>query len=432
MVLKYAATKSDAVFSDIVARHLNLVYSAAMRQVRDPLMAQEITQAVFIVLAQKADSMDGNTILGGWLHRTTRFVALNALQAEQRRRQRETEAYMEQDLHTQPAESIWREMMPLLDEALSRLKPVERDAVVLRYFENRSVQEVAAALGLQENAAQKRVLRSLEKLRGFFMKRGVAVSTAAIAIVVSANSVQAAPVGLGASIVTAVHAGSTASTLALVKGTLKAMFWAKLKIPIAATTSAVIIVCGIYLAGAAPQSFIWHRDQGSPAWIVSGNAPVVEGMPRQFRGHAEMFKIYNPGALDEIQMPVQLVNGGHLNISIAADDNGVPGRIMEEFSDVAAPHVGEPESLDLHSVAHPELQKNISYWLCAEPADANTIAAWFYDTNFLPHGCAVKLGERAWASMNPRTTAKNSVGHYLNAIYRGQNYAALLVVRNGK
>src|SRR5262249_55808266 len=152
----------------------------------------------------KAASLNEKTILSGWLYRTTRYVAANVLQAEIRRQKYEMEAHLESTLHEQPTESVWREMFPLLHDALAQLRQVDRDAVVLRYFENRSLQEVASALGLNERAAQKRVLRSVEKLRHFFLKRGIAVSATAITGAVSANSVQAAPVALRVSIAGAI------------------------------------------------------------------------------------------------------------------------------------------------------------------------------------------------------------------------------------
>lgn len=434
LVQKFAATKSDAVFSEIVSRHLNLVYSAAMRQVRDPHMAQEVTQAVFLILARKAESLDANTILSGWLHRTTRFVAINAVQAARRRQQRETEAHMETILNNQPAESIWREMMPLLDEALSRLRPADRDAVVLRYFENRSLREVASTLGLQESTAQKRVVRSLEKLRSFFLKRGVVISTAAIAVAVSTNSVQAAPAGLLGSVLAAAKGTATAtSTMTLVKSSLKAMFWAKLKTPLAIGCSVVTVASGAHLTGTdAFVSSLLTPQETSTAWVVTGDGSSVRGLPHEFRGHAERILIDNPGPLDFIQVPVQNVNSGHLNFFIAADDNGSPGNILEQFSNVAAPAIGGLYPLTLQSVVHPKLLKNTAYWLCAEPADANSVAAWFFNANSVRKNYAVKEGQSAWTLMSGGAIDRNTLGHYHNGINPYQSYASIVVVQGGK
>ena len=156
---------------------------------------------------------------------------------------------MQSMLQDHPMETAWRELSPLLDEAMARLGPTDRDALVLRYFENKSLREVGDALGLQERAAQKRVLRGLEKLRAFFARRGVALTTAIIAGAVSANSIQAAPVALTKSITAvAVTKGATVSgtTLTLIKGALKIMAWTKAKTAVVAGV-AVILATGTSL-----------------------------------------------------------------------------------------------------------------------------------------------------------------------------------------
>ena len=173
LLAQYARDNSEAAFATLVTRHVNLVYSTALRNAGNPHAAEEITQAVFIILARKARSLSPQTILSGWLYQTARLTAANFLRAEIRRQHREQEAYM-QSLLNEPEPNVWPQIAPLLDAAMAGLGEKDRNAVVLRFFENKSLGEVGRALGASEDAAKMRVNRALDKLRKFFSKRGVA------------------------------------------------------------------------------------------------------------------------------------------------------------------------------------------------------------------------------------------------------------------
>jgi len=243
---QFARNGSEEAFAALVQRHIALVHSVALRHTANAQHAQDITQAVFVILARKAGSLGRRTVLPGWLYHTARLTAANLQRAETSRVRREQEAYMQSQLEESVNDALWRELSPRLDEAMAGLGASERDALVLRYFQNKSMAEVGKFLGLAENTAQKRVSRALEKLRNFFAKRGVSSTTAILAGAISAHSVQAVPVTLAKS-VTAVAlakgAAASTSTLTLIKGALKIMAWTKAKTAIVAG-AAVILAAG--------------------------------------------------------------------------------------------------------------------------------------------------------------------------------------------
>ena len=199
LLARYVKQGSQDSFAELVARHLNFVYSTALRQVRISQAAEDVTQLVFANLARKAGSLPNNVVLAGWLHRDARFTALDMLRSEKRRQVREQEASAV-NTHAPNADPGWEQIRPLLDEALNRMSSRDRDVLLLRFFEQRSLKEVGTALGSGEDAARKRVARALEKLRAFLVRRGVTTSGSALSVAMAANGVLAAPASLAMSI----------------------------------------------------------------------------------------------------------------------------------------------------------------------------------------------------------------------------------------
>jgi RNA polymerase sigma factor (sigma-70 family) len=243
LLQEFAAHRSQDAFAALVSRHSNWVYSAAARMVGDPHLAEDIAQAVFLILANKAGKI-GAVPFHRWLFKVTRYACANATRARTRRDKHERHAAMlTSEIQKPDPDSIWQEIAPALDDALGRLRSKDRDALVLRFYQQKDPAEVAAALGVSEGAAKIRIFRALEKLRAVLRRRGIVIPSADLSAALLVHTTSAAPSG----IVTACLSASTSiNATAIAKGVSNMMTLAKIKL-----AAALILLCAIPVAAGA-------------------------------------------------------------------------------------------------------------------------------------------------------------------------------------
>lgn len=289
LLREYAANNSEEAFATLVSRHVNKVYSVALRHTGNSHQAEEITQAVFVILARKARQLGAGVVLSGWLYHTARLTAMTFIRSEIRRARREQEAHMQTVLKENAADP-WPQIAPLLDAAMAGLNETDRNAVVLRYFDDKSMKEIGAAIGVTEDAAKMRLSRAVSRLQKFFFKRGVTSTAQTLAESIAAHSVQTAPAAL-AKTVTAVAlakgVATSASTLTLIKGALKVMAWTKTKtaivagvVALAAVGTTTVVLKAWFFRPSVEDVFI-HYDNGS---YLKHAPPVMLLRPTQYAG----------------------------------------------------------------------------------------------------------------------------------------------------
>src|SRR4051794_12500501 len=183
----YARNRSESAFAKLISRHLDWVYSVAVRQGGGAHLAEDVAQSVFVLLARKAPELRPGTLINGWLFRTTRHVAAHARRAEQRRKIRETTACNMIHDTTSPdtSEALWEQLAPHLDKAVASLSEADRSAILLRFYGKLPLRELGEKLGISDDAAKKRVSRALDRMRTFLENRGVRLSGVALAAILA-------------------------------------------------------------------------------------------------------------------------------------------------------------------------------------------------------------------------------------------------------
>lgn len=327
LLRNYFRSGSEEAFAQLAERHVGLVYSAAQRRVRDPHLAEDVTQEVFTLLARKAGQMGNDTILSAWLYRATRHVASDALRRESRRLQREQRAV--ESMNSTSPDLSWQQIEPELDEAMGRLCAADHDALVLRYFENKSLKDVGEALGSSEDAAQKRVTRALERLRTNLLRRGVTVSMSALVAAVGSQAVQSAPAGLGAS-VASVSVAAAAAGSSLISNLIPIMTTTQLK---AAGAVAVFGALAISMALLLEQNVSLRKEleslraSGREAARVAAATRIaaedgVSGELQQLRQeHRELLRLRGRATQLANELRRMEATGMRTNASPASDGN---------------------------------------------------------------------------------------------------------------
>jgi RNA polymerase sigma factor (sigma-70 family) len=278
----YAENRGSDAFARLVERHIGFVYQAALRQVGDPHLAEDVTQAVFLLLSQRAGELKEGTVIKGWLFNTTRYVVANARRAEARRKVHEREAAgMNREA---VVNDQWPAVAPHLDDALSELAEKDRQVLLLRFFDDLPLAALGRTLGISEQAAQKRVERALERLRHLLVGRGAALGSAAMGEILKDGAGQAAPVHLLKATIDVTMSGVTGAAqpsvvFSLAKGASFLMARTKLKFIVASLIVCLWAVSTTAIAifyGSSPmaQSPAPERPASSPAGAAPGTMDI--------------------------------------------------------------------------------------------------------------------------------------------------------------
>lgn len=291
LLREYVQTHSDQAFGELVRRHIDWVSSAALRQTGNRQLADDVTQAAFIALAIKARSLCSDRPLEPWLFQVTRHAAANAMRSETRRKRHEQRAAaMTPESSSVLTEAEWEQLAPVLDELVDKLRSQDRLAVLLRFYQGKSFEDVGKAMGITEEAARKRADRAVDKLREKFAERGFSAAPTALAAALAASITRPADAALTATTTTsamaAAHATAVAGhALAIAKGAMWTMAWAKAKLTIAAGVALLFLGTGAtvvtrHLMAQVPQQPAASQRSAPPALAAApASARTYRALP---------------------------------------------------------------------------------------------------------------------------------------------------------
>ncbi len=386
LLQEYVERQAEPAFAELVARHLPIVLGTAQRLVREPQAAEDVAQTVFIQLARKAWTIRQGQSLSGWLYRATQHAALDALRKEHRRQQRETSAMKFAETQNAP-DPAWEEFAPLVDEAMRQLKRGEQDALLLRFFEDKTYGEVGRILGLDERTACQRVNRALEKMRGHLARRGVTTTATLLASAITAHAAVPLSTGMAAQVAGTSLAG--AGTGAFSASVVKTFFYMTTKTKIA-------LAAAVFIAAATVSTLTQQREisrlrtelaakSARPAAPPRTGQIKANGLPHNLPWDphgplADILKKYK-GA-DRVAAILKLV-----------DETAVPdlAHLMDEAAACPEFDIG----LNVYSLAN-------SKWAHSDPDGALSYAyATAKKPGFLPGATALSPVFTTWAADDP-------------------------------
>jgi RNA polymerase sigma factor (sigma-70 family) len=316
LLRKYARQTDPTAFEAVVRRHVDLVFSAAMRQLHDQHQAEDVTQAVFILLAKRANRLADGLLVGGWLVNATRLISKSFLRSERRRSKYEQEAVAMRE-RSQSSQSQHNRISTLMDEVLSRLDQTSRGLLTMQYLEGQSGKEIAAALGISEDAARKRSSRALLKLRRIFAARGLAVSSNALGTAMVEMKMTAPP-GLAAA--SAAATGGTPTAIALAKGAVVAISWGNANAMVAYIAT-MILVMGTAIGVTAVEM---HKTAGA----IDSPARAQPIVLAQMDAHSELIQGIVKGA------DGSPASGAEILVGSAEGQANVYGKARKEIAGV--------------------------------------------------------------------------------------------------
>jgi len=281
LLKQYVENGSHVAFAKLVDRHLKMVYSTCFRDVNDSALAEDLTQTVFILLARKASGLHKDTPIGGWLFNAARFVSKNAIRQEMRRRV-STENTMRLMEDSAARQQEWDRIEPQLNAGLASLSVLERETVLMRYYDNLSAREIGDALAISEESARKRLSRAIEKLRTYFKGHGASTTSTSLSILLTQNMITRVPESCHIAVLHAVQnltvspvsPGLGSAHFELIqKGAYFAMQTSKYKFLIAA--AALLLLGGLGFTGYKGWSY--YHPAGSAALVVPGSFVDLSG-----------------------------------------------------------------------------------------------------------------------------------------------------------